>query len=67
MGKLKAKIFSHCTTNINPPEELQLNTWLAENDKIEIVKMLQSESMVASVNRVERNLSITLFYRENPV
>lgn len=64
MSVIKAKIFSHCTTNINPPEELQINTWLSENTDIEIIQMMQSESMVAYENRVERNLSITLLYRE---
>ena len=63
MKPLKAKIFSYCTTNINPPEELQINAWLAENPDIEIVRMLQSESMVAHQNDIERNLSITLLYR----
>lgn len=64
MGKIEAKIFSHCTTNINSTGELQLNTWLADNTDIEIVTMLQSESMVAYDNRIERNLTITLLYRQ---
>ena len=63
MRVTKAKIFSYCTTDINPPGELQINAWLAENTDIEIVNMVQSESMVALDNRVERNLSITLLYR----
>lgn len=64
MSKLKAKIFSYCTTDINPPNELQINQWLEENPKVEILHTLQSESMVAHTNQVERNLTITLLYRE---
>ena len=63
MEPLHAKIFSYCTTNINPPGELQLNEWLEENPAIEIVQVLQSESMVAHDNQLERNLTITLLYR----
>jgi len=63
MKALQAKIFSYCTTNINPPGELQINQWLAENQDIEIVDMVQSESMVALENRIESNLTITVFYR----
>ena len=63
MKPLQAKIFSYCTNNINPPGELQINAWLAENPAIEIVEMLQSESMVSHANGIERNLSITLIYR----
>jgi len=64
MSAIRAKIFSYCTTNINPPGELQINDWLKENPVIEIVDMLQSESMVAQENRVERNLTITLLFRQ---
>jgi hypothetical protein len=60
---MKAKIFAHCTTNITPPGELQINAWLAENPDIEIVRMLQSESMVVHQSQIERNLTITLIYR----
>ena len=63
MHALKAKIFSHCTTNINSHGELQINDWLADNPGIEIVKMLQSESMVSHDNGIELNLTITLLYR----
>jgi hypothetical protein len=63
MSVIRAKIFSYCTTNINPPGELQINQWLQENPDIEIVDTLQSESMVAQENRVERNLTITLLFR----
>ncbi len=63
MEPLQAKIFSYCTTNINPPGELQLNEWLAENPDIEIVHVLQSESMVAHGKTIERNLTVTLLYR----
>ncbi len=64
MKPLKAKIFTYFTLNINPPNELQINQWLAENPGIEIVHMSQSESMVEAKNEVERNLSITILYRE---
>ncbi len=63
MEPLQAKIFSYCTTNINPPGELQLNEWLAENLDIEIVQVLQPESMVAHGKTIERNLTVTLLYR----
>lgn len=63
MEPLKAKIFSYCTTNINPPGELQLNQWLEENPEVEIVHVLQSESMIAHGEALERNLTITLLYR----
>jgi len=65
MSVIRAKIFSYCTTNINPPGELQINQWLQENPDIEIVDTLQSESMVAQENRVERNLTITLLFRHS--
>lgn len=65
MNAIKAKIFSYCTTDINPPNESQINTWLAEHPDISVVQMLQSESMAAlENNRVERNLTISLLYRE---
>ncbi len=64
MSAIRAKIFSYCTTNINPPGELQINRWFEENPDIEIVDMLQSESMVAQENRIERNLTITLLFRQ---
>ena len=63
MKPLKAKMFSYCTTNINPPGELQLNQWLEENPEIEIVQVLQSESMTVHKEKHERNLTITLLYR----
>ncbi len=66
MTPMKAKIFSYCTTDINPPNELQINSWLEEHSDITIVQMLQSESMAVLENkRVERNLSLTLLYRES--
>ncbi len=65
MGSLKAKIFSYCTTNINPPGELQLNAWLSQHPDIEIVNMLQSESMTTNEGTVERNLTVTLVYQES--
>jgi len=63
MEPLKARIFSYCTTNINPPGELQINEWLEENPDIEIVHMVQSESMVVHDAELERNLTITVLYR----
>ena len=65
MGTLKARIFSYCTTNINPPGELQINEWLSQNPDIEIVNVLQSESMTAKEGSVERNLTVTLLYQES--
>ncbi|MDJ0912230.1 MAG: hypothetical protein QNI95_01615 [Desulfobacterales bacterium] len=65
MRPLKVKIFSHCTQNINIPNELQINAWLQAKPDIEIVNMLQSESMdCVGEKRVERNLTISVFYRE---
>lgn len=64
MEPIKAKIFNYCTKDINPPSELQINDWLADRPDITIVQMLQSESMVAIDGSIERNLSITLLYRE---
>ena len=64
MSAIKAKIFNHCTANVNPHSELQINNWLADNPDIEIVKMLQSESMVARDTGLELNLTITLLYRQ---
>jgi hypothetical protein len=50
--------------NINPPSEIQMNQWLAANPDIEIVNIVQSESMAARVEGMERSLSITILYRE---
>lgn len=66
MNTIKAKIFSYCTTDINPPNESQINSWLAEHPYITIVQTLQSESMAAlEDNRFERNLTITLLYSDS--
>lgn len=64
MKPLKVKIFTYFTLNINPPNEIQMNQWLAENPDIEIVRMTQSESMATKEGQIERNLSITILYRE---
>ena len=64
MELIKAKIFNYCTKDINPPNELQINTWLADHPDITIVQMLQSESMVAVEGSIERNFTITLLYWE---
>ncbi len=64
MKALKTKIFTYYTANISPPNELQINQWLADNPDIEIVDMLQSESMASRTGQLERNLSITILYRE---
>ena len=66
MNPLKVKIFTYFTLNINPPNELQINQWLAEHPDIDIVNMLQSESMVTARDAIERNLSITIIYRDRP-
>jgi hypothetical protein len=67
MNPLKVKIFTYFSMNINPPSEIQVNQWLAENPDIEIVDIVQSESMAARVDTMERNLSITIVYREKEV
>ena len=64
MKPLKVKIFTYFTLNINPPNEIQMNQWLADNPDIEIVQMTQSESMATKEGQIERNLSITILYRE---
>lgn len=64
MKLLKIKIFTYFTLNINPPNEIQINQWLADHPDIEIVDMLQSESMTTTKDNIERNLSITIVYRE---
>ena len=64
MKPLKVKIFTYFTLNINPPNEIQMNQCLAENPDIEIVRMTQSESMATKEAQIERNLSITILYRE---
>ena len=64
MNPLKVKIFTYFSMNINPPNEIQINQWLAENPNIEIINIAQSESMAARVDSMERNLSITIVYRE---
>jgi hypothetical protein len=64
MNPLKVKIFTYFSLNINPPNEIQINKWLAENPDIEIVDIVQSESMAARNDSMERNLSITIVYRE---
>ncbi len=42
MKPLKVKIFTCFTLNINPPNETQINQWLADHPEIETVDMLQS-------------------------
>ncbi len=64
MNQLKIKVFTHFTLAIYSSCEVQINQWLDENPNIEIVNMLQSESMAAHNGRIERNLSITVLYRE---
>jgi hypothetical protein len=64
MGPLKVKIFTYFTLNINPPNEIKINQWFEENQDIDIVDMLQSESMTAKNGGIERNMSITIVYRE---
>jgi hypothetical protein len=64
MNPLKVKIFTYFSMNINPPNEIQINRWLAENPDIEVVDIVQSESMAVKTGEMERNLSITLLYRD---
>jgi len=64
MNPLKVKIFTYFSLNINPPSEIQINEWLAENPNVEIVDIAQSESMAVKSGEMERNLSITILYRE---
>lgn len=64
MAPMKVKIFREFSKSIHPPTELQINAWLEENPDIEVVYMLQSESMTPiRENEVERNLTVTVFYR----
>lgn len=63
MASLKVKIFTHCTNDIKPYNETQINDWLKTQGQIEIVHLLQSESMAAvDSERVARNLTLTIFY-----
>ncbi len=64
MKPLQAKIFTYFTLNINPPNEIQINRWLEQHPGIEIVDMRQSESMTCRNGEIERNLSITILFRE---
>jgi len=63
MDPLKIKVFTYFTLTISASCEVQLNKWLAKNPNIEIVNMLQSESMVSNKEQIERNMSITVLYR----
>jgi len=63
MRPIKAKIFTYCTTNINPPGEIQINEWLVDQPDIEVVDMVQSESMVALDGKIVTNLTVTILYR----
>jgi hypothetical protein len=66
MNDLKVKIFSENTASIRPSNELQINAWLRSHPDIEIVSMMQSESMALNqADAIEKNLSITLFYRSD--
>jgi len=66
MSPVKVKVFNYCTQTINVDNEIQINEWLAENPNIDIVQMLQSESMVTVKDtQIERNLTISIFYRES--
>jgi hypothetical protein len=64
MKPLKVKTFTYFTLSINPPNEVQMNQWFADNPDIDIVDMLQSESMATREGKIERNISITVVYRE---
>jgi len=65
MKRLKVKIFTHCTSNLNPHTEMQINEWLEGNPQTEVVQMVQSESMAIKGEHVERNLTVTVLYRED--
>lgn len=67
MNPLKVKIFTYFSLNINPPNEIRINQWLTENTGIEIIDIVQSESMATRADTMERNLSITIVYREKEV
>ena len=64
MNPLKIKVFTYFTLTISSSCEVQMNKWLADNPNIEIVNMLQSESMVSKKDQIERNMSMTVLYRE---
>jgi hypothetical protein len=65
MSPLRVRIFTHSTSNIGDSSELQINHWLRDNPAIDIVNLLQSESMTAvGESKLEKNISITVFYRE---
>ena len=64
MKPLSVKVFSECSQNINLPNELKINEWLSANPDVEVVQVVQSESMARVTERdIERNLTITIFYR----
>jgi len=64
MNPPKIKVFIYFTLTLSSSCEVQMNNWLAENPNIEIVNMLQSESMTSKNDRIERNMCITVLYRE---
>jgi len=67
MNPIHVKVFNYCTQTINVDNEIQINEWLSEHPDIEIDRVLQSESMVAVKDtQLERNLTISIFYREGP-
>jgi hypothetical protein len=64
MKALKVKIFTDFTRNINASNQVRINQWLAEHPDIEILHILQTESMcVTGEEKIDRNLSISIFYR----
>lgn len=65
MNSLKIKVFTHFTLTIASSCEVQMNLWLVSHPNIEIVDMLQSESMAVKNDQFERNMSLTVLYREN--
>ncbi len=64
MNPLRIKVFTYFTLTISSSCEIQMNKWLTENPNIEIVNMLQSESMAAKKDQIERNMSLTVLYRQ---
>jgi len=59
MYKLKV-FYSDCTGFL----EGEVNTWLEENKKIEVMKILQSESASYSLDYHHFNITVTIFYKE---
>lgn len=65
MLPIQVRIFTDCSEHINPPIESRINGWLSSKTNIEIVRILQSESMVTQGEQaITHSLSISIFFRE---